>query len=93
MIVLDGATSQPNRSDFGSPAIGPADGSPAATRTMPCNCSRTVGASTLGVERGEPDFVEIDQGLEKVSLAAEERSTPALIRSPRSTRGTIRTIA
>ena len=51
MIVLDGATSQPNRSDGGSAAIAPASGSPAATRASASRCARTSVGGCTGRER------------------------------------------
>ena len=48
MIVLDGDTSQWNRSAGSSRAIGPADASPAAIRSIASRCERTVARSRSG---------------------------------------------
>ena len=93
MIVLDGATSQPKRSDAGSRRDRAARGSPAATRTSASRCARTSSAAASGASAASRRVVELDLRAEELELAAEQDDTPALNRSPRSTRGTTRTIA
>src|SRR5215218_7341265 len=92
MIVLDGATSQWKRSDAGSAAIGPASGSPAAIRSSAARWPRTASRSTSGASARS-------RASSSAMRAARNRrgrqnsTTPALTHSPRSTRGTTRTIA
>ena len=91
-IVLDGATSQPKRSEAGSAAIAPPSGDPAATRTSASRWPRTSSAETSGASAASrrsssPTFTP------RKSRWRQNSTTPALKRSPRSTRGTTRRIA
>ena len=86
MIVLDGATSQPKRSDGGSSAIAPPSGLPAATRTSASRCARTTsadvpGASAASLRSSRPTLTA------RKSRWRQNSTTPALKHSPRSTRG------
>src|SRR5215217_2944612 len=92
MIVLDGETSQWNRSPWVSAAIGPAEESPAAMRSIASRCGRTASGSASGSSA-------LSRAPSSAVLAARYRRgrqstiTPAFSRSPRSMRGTTRTIA
>src|SRR5581483_4711354 len=92
MIVLEGATSHPNRSDAGSAAIASPSGSPAATRTRASRWARTSsaeasGASAASRRSSSPTLTPRNPS------CRQNRTTPALKHSPRSTRGTTRRIA
>ena len=92
MIVLDGATSQPNRSDGGIAAIGPAAGSAWATLTSASRCGRISAAATPGASAFSRRSSRSTRTPRK-SRWRQNRTTPTLNRSPRSTLGTTRRIA
>src|SRR5829696_9685491 len=92
MIVLDGATSQWKRSDAGSAAIGPASRSPAAIRRMAWRWPRTASRSASGAIARTRASSSSTRAARK-RRGRQKSTTPALTHSPRSTRGTTRTIA
>src|SRR5215210_3385490 len=92
MIVLEGATSQWKRSDAGSAAIGPASGSPAAIRTSASRWRCTAPRSASGASARRRCSSSSTRAARKRS-GRQKSTTPALTHSPRSTRGTTRTIA
>ena len=72
IIVLDGETSQWNRSAWPSRAIGPASGSPAAIRSMALEMRPDRGRIEVRGERREPALVEGDPGLEVAPRATQQ---------------------
>ena len=89
MIVLDGATSQWKRAVVSSCAIGPPAGSPAAIRSIASRCARTAAASSSGhsaASRASSSAVRAA----RYCSGRQKTTTPTLIRSPRSSRGTSR---
>ena len=93
MIVLDGATSQPNRSRGESCATGRPSGSPAAIRAIASRCGWTVGRSSVRGDRREPAPRRARLGRRGSAVGRHSRTTPAFTHSPRSMRGTTRRIA
>jgi protein-disulfide isomerase len=91
MIVLDGAISQPKRSDAERCATGPAAGSPAATRTSASSCEMTISGDVSGPRTARRAGSRPIRAPRK-SRVRQKRTTPALKLSPRSTRGTTRAI-
>jgi hypothetical protein len=89
MIVLDGATSQWKRAVVSRAAIGPPAGSPAAMRSIAARCARTAPASSSG--HSAPTRVSSSAVLAaRYRSGRQKTTTPTLIRSPRSSRGTSR---
>src|SRR6476620_1592295 len=90
MTVLDGDVSQWNRSAIESRAIGPADGSPAAIRSIAARWGRIVAGSASGaIARSRAS--SSDTRAARNFRGRLRTMTPAFSDSPRSTRGTTRT--
>jgi hypothetical protein len=89
IVVLVGDDNQWNRSPLLSLAIGPAAASPAATRRMASSSScisseSPSGASAASLPTSRPVRAPRNR------LSGQKSTTPALMYSPRSTRGTAR---
>jgi len=91
-IVLRGATSQCQRSRCVSLAIGPAPGSAAHTRAIAFKCASTSDTSRPGHNAVHRCLSKISPTSRKSRFKQYSR-TPTLSCSPRSTRGTSRTMA
>ena len=92
MIVLDGDAIQWKRSERSSAAIGPAVGSPAATRSIAASCARTSSASTPGAITANFAMSSAVR-TPRNRRGRQSSATPTLKPSPRSTRGTSRSTA
>ena len=93
-IVLDGAVSQWKRSDGSSAAIGP----PVRRRRPPRarasrRCGAHLGRVAVRRQRRQRGLVELGARRRGTRAGGENSTTPAFRHSPRSTRGTTRTIA
>ena len=93
MIVLRGATSQWKRSRQGELPDRPGAGPPAQMRGMAAGAAATASRSSAGRARASRAVVQLDARAEEARASRQKRITPALMNSPRSTRGTTRTIA
>src|SRR4051812_18401909 len=91
-MVLRGATSQWKRSRRERRAMGPASGEPAQILGMAWRCWRTRSTSVAGQRARRRGSFSSTRAPRK-SFSRQKRITPALMNSPRSTRGTTRTMA
>jgi len=92
MIVLRGDTSHRNRPRGGSSPIGPASAPPRQTAGIVARFARIVSRSIDGSSASRRASLTSIRASRK-SISGHDRITPTLICSPRSTRGTMRTIA
>jgi len=92
MLALRGATSQWKRSRADRLPSAPAAGPPAQITGIAASAARMPGRSTAGSSACSRASSSSIRACRK-PVAAHDRITPALMNSPRSTRGTTRTIA